>query len=61
MRDIATKSVLALNEGTDAIRSNTAVISENKQALSNNSDILNEVKGVLSSRGAHSNASGSDN
>lgn len=61
MRDVATKSVLAINEGTDAIKSSTETLVKNNDFLSNNSDILNEVKGVLSSRGAHNNGSGSGN
>ena len=51
MRDIAIKSVQAIDKGTDAIEQNTKVIETNNTALSDNSDILNIVKGVLSARG----------
>ena len=48
MRDIATKSVVAINENTQAIERTTDTLETNNQRLSDNSNILNEVKGVLS-------------
>lgn len=51
MRDIAIKSVQAIDKGTDAIGESTKALEANTVVISDNSDILNEVKGVLSVRG----------
>lgn len=47
MRDIAIKSVQAIDKGTDAINDNTVEIKKNTSVISDNSDTLNQVKGVL--------------
>lgn len=51
MRDIAIKSVQAIDKGTDAIDASTKALETSNTVISDNSDILNEVKGVLSVRG----------
>lgn len=51
LKNIALKSVQAIDAGTEAIKDSVAVIEKNTDKLGENSNILNRVEGVLSSRG----------
>ena len=58
LKDIAVKSVLAIDAGTDAIRDSTEQMKLNNAALGENSHIMNDVKSVLSTRGVQQNGMG---
>jgi hypothetical protein len=58
LKDIAIKSVLAIDAGTDAIRDSTEQMKLNNTALGENSHIMNDVKSVLSTRGVQQNGMG---
>jgi hypothetical protein len=48
MRDIAVKSVQAIDKSTEALNDSVDAIEKSTTAIGNNSNILNTVKGVLS-------------
>lgn len=50
MRDIAIKSVQAIDKGTEALNDSTEVIRTNNGVISENTNIINRIKGVLSTR-----------
>jgi len=51
LKDIALKSVQAIDAGTEAVRDSISVIDKNTAALGNNSNIISRIEGVLSRRG----------
>lgn len=58
LKDIALKSVQAIDAGTESIKDSVELTQKNITALSENSNILNRVEGVLSNRG-YNNGNGS--
>lgn len=51
LKDIALKSVQAIDAGTEAVRDSISVIDKNTDALGNNSNIISRIEGILSNRG----------
>lgn len=58
LKDIALKSVQAIDAGTESIKDSVELTEKNITALGENSNILNRVEGVLSNRG-YNNGNGS--
>jgi len=58
LKDIAIKSVLAIDAGTDAIRDSTEQMKLNNAALGDNSRTLAEVRVTMSNRGMQQNGMG---
>jgi hypothetical protein len=58
LKDIAIKSVLAIDAGTDAIRDSTEQMKLNNAALGDNSRTLAEVRVVMSTKGMQQNGMG---
>lgn len=53
LKDIAVKSVQAIDAGTEAIKDSTEQMKVNNSALRNNSDSLGRVESLLSQRGQY--------
>lgn len=58
MREIAIKSVQAIDKSTDAMLESTKAVEEGSQVIRENSDTLNTVKGVLLQKGGAQNGTG---
>lgn len=61
LKDIANKSVQAIDKGTEAIRDGIEVAEKSNKIIGENSNILNRVKGVLSVRKDSHDGSGNGN